>query len=82
MLLSIPTKAQETFIQLCHDTHEAETLAEFKRLGDIAKTYSRAIRDICGQDVWAEIAMEADRSFHEDVPVCAGIPIFFPEKNK
>lgn len=76
MILSIPTKAQEEFISLCHEAYHQPSRGLFELFTRKAEGYSQAIKDICGIDVWGEIVMEADRSFPDGVDTCAGIPMF------
>jgi tartrate dehydratase alpha subunit/fumarate hydratase class I-like protein len=80
MIVSIPTKAQEEFMRLCHVVYDAPTEMDYIVAKSEAQAYSKAIQDICGLSVWAQIVMEADMSFDESVPVCAGIPLFFTKK--
>lgn len=77
MILSIPTKAQETYIKMCHEVWNAKTGIEYALLNAKATSYGRAISDICGTTIYGEILMAADRSFPVDVDTCGGIPFTF-----
>jgi hypothetical protein len=78
MIISIPTKAKENFIQMCVDAKNATNEKEFNYLCNKARGYSAAINDICGLSVWGEIIRCADMEVgSETYPTCAGIPMFF-----
>jgi hypothetical protein len=74
-LISIPTKAKDEYIRLCHDAWTVDTARNFELKCSLAHGYADAIKDICGLDVWGCIIQEADMSFPEDVGVCCGIPL-------
>ena len=69
-------EVKEEYINLCHDAFKAKNDVEFLMKSSLCNGYSRAIRDISGTAMWSEIVMAADLSFPEDVPVCAGTPIY------
>lgn len=69
--------ARERFIKMCHEAYEVQTNEEFQIKRARCETYSLAIKDICGPEVWYCIVSETDMSFPSDVPVCAGIPIYY-----
>lgn len=78
MIISIPIKAKENYIKLCQKTKDSKTEDEFKRNSVKAKSYSDAIKDICGLSVWGEIVREADMQIgNEYYPVCCGVPLIF-----
>lgn len=77
MIISIPTKAKDKYIQMCHDAFDAPTYDIFYTLSEQLKGYGDAIKDICGINVFSEIGMEADRSFLDGVDTCAGVPLTY-----
>jgi hypothetical protein len=68
--------ARESFISMVHKVWHQPEQRLFDFYSRKAEGYSAAMKDILGIEVWYEIVKTADRSFPEDVPVCAGIPLY------
>jgi hypothetical protein len=78
--ISIPTKARDRYIELCHRARDAKTEQEYKRYCTAAQYYGDAIQDLCGSTVAGYIFMEADLTYPENAEVCVGIPLFYKDK--
>lgn len=78
MIISIPTKAKNRFIELCQITKDADSETTFIKYHHKADSYSEAIKDILGTSVWYSIVSDADREVgSDDCPTCAGVPIYW-----
>lgn len=80
MIVSVPNKAKDSYIKLCHDAYNAESENDYYHIVSKAEIYSTAIKDICGLTIWAEIVREADMSFPEEIGTCCGVPFTFKNK--
>lgn len=68
--------AREEYIKLCHAAFKAINDVDFHIKRSRCEGYSQAMKDILGLDHWGSIVMATDLSFPDDVPVCAGVPIY------
>lgn len=73
-------KATNRFTDYCQSVYDSENDREFIIATRLAQTYSKAIKDICGGQVWLEVV-----SFVEDVigveNVC-GIPTSYKHQKQ
>jgi hypothetical protein len=78
-LVSVPSKAKEQYIRLCHAAWESGPGRAFEDACLKAHAYSDALRDVLSLEAWGLIVADADLSFPEGTPCCCGIP-FEPKR--
>jgi len=72
MLISVPIKPKERFLEYCRAVRDAQTWSEYKTAELRARVCSDLIKDFW-PDAWFLIVSEADAEAAEEESVCLGI---------